>query len=247
MVEDCNEAQALLGGYALEALDAAEREFVKQHLPQCEGCRALLREYDDVAEGLLNIHASSMPPARVRAQILAMISAAGGAKSWAFLPRRISLAQALVTVVVVLLLVINASLLSQVSRLRTQLVTLTLQQQANQTGLAIASYPNTQIAQITGDGIGGTFVYDPDIRIAVAYIWGLEQLPSDQTYQAWLISPNGDRTSGGVIRPEEDSNFTMMIVESSQPISDFVGFGMTIEPEGGSSGPTGVKVLGAEL
>jgi anti-sigma-K factor RskA len=87
---------------------------------------------------------------------------------------------------------------------------------------------------ISGDGEYGTLVVD-----------GLPALDLDHQYQLWLIR-DGQRTSGGVfsVNPE---GYGALWITSPEPLSSYPAFGITIEPEGGSPGPTGEKVLGGSL
>jgi anti-sigma-K factor RskA len=64
-------------------------------------------------------------------------------------------------------------------------------------------------------------------------------------YQLWLIQ-DGKRTSGGVFSVDEQG-YGVLEVNAQQPLDSFPAFGVTIEPEGGSPGPTGIKVLGGDL
>ena len=84
------------------------------------------------------------------------------------------------------------------------------------------------------DGDHGTLVVD-----------SLAPLGQDQQYQLWLIQ-DGERTDGGVfsVNPE---GYGSLWVETPQPLSSYSAFGITIEPAGGSPGPTGDKVLGSAL
>jgi hypothetical protein len=236
-----------LAAYALDALDLQDLGPIEEHLSSCDDCQAILEEYKQIGEGLLHIPQTIKPPAGVRSRLIAAL---------ALEPEKPNLAHRLLELpwlrlgaigAFVALLTINITSFAQSRDLQQQVELLAAQQQSSQTGLALASYPNAKTAQIFGEKVGGTFVYDPGVRIAVAYIWGLDQLETDQIYQAWLISPDGSRTSGGLIQPETGSDFTVMVIDSPLPLSEFIGFGMTIEPAGGSSGPTGPKVLGAEL
>ena len=87
---------------------------------------------------------------------------------------------------------------------------------------------------ISGDGEYGTLAVD-----------GLAALDPDHQYQLWLIR-DGQRTSGGVfsVNPE---GYGALWISSPEPLSSYPAFGITIEPEGGSPGPTGDKVLGGSL
>jgi anti-sigma-K factor RskA len=119
--------------------------------------------------------------------------------------------------------------------------------QANQTAVALVSYPTSEAVRVVGDHAYGTFVYDPGLRVAVLYAWGLDPLPGGETYQAWLIDPSGGRSNAGVFQAAEGGRFTVFIVSASSPLQDFSGLGVTIEPPGGSPGPTGPRVLAADF
>jgi len=54
------------------------------------------------------------------------------------------------------------------------------------------------------------------------------------------------RTSGGVYSVN-DEGYGSLWVESNQPLFIHPAFGVTVEPAGGSSGATGIKVLGGEF
>ena len=62
-------------------------------------------------------------------------------------------------------------------------------------------------------------------------------------YQLWLIDRDGQRTSGAVFSVDADGYGTAT-VGSPLLLTSYVAFGVTIEPAGGSPGPTGQKVLG---
>ena len=73
----------------------------------------------------------------------------------------------------------------------------------------------------------------------------LDMLDSASQYQLWLIK-DGNRTSGGVFSVL-DNSYGVLVVNSSESLSVYDGFGVTIEPAGGSQGPTGSKVLGGNI
>jgi anti-sigma-K factor RskA len=247
MNEEHRQVLDLLSAYAIDALDPQDHDTVEQHLQDCEECQSVLVEYQQIGQGLLHLPKPQTPPASVRANLISMLATTPEKRPMIQRFTQFSLLRLGAIGAIAAMLMLNIGLFAQTRDLQDKIESLAAQQQYSQTGLALASYPNTEVAIITGDSVGGTFVYDPDIQIAVAYIWGLDQLPPDQSYQAWLVSPDGDRTSGGLVYPESDTDFTIFVVDSPLPLSDFVGFGVTIEPKGGSSGPTGPKVLGAEL
>jgi anti-sigma-K factor RskA len=82
-------------------------------------------------------------------------------------------------------------------------------------------------------------------RDASLTVAGLPPLPAEQQYQLWLIR-DGQRDSGAVFSVNTDGSATVP-VESERPLSEYGAFGITIEPAGGSPGPTGERVLGHNL
>lgn len=75
----CSHVRALAGAYALDALEAAEREAVERHLDVCPACRAFVAQHAEVAASLARLVPPEEPPAELRARILAE---ARGAPAW---------------------------------------------------------------------------------------------------------------------------------------------------------------------
>jgi anti-sigma-K factor RskA len=80
-------------------------------------------------------------------------------------------------------------------------------------------------------------------RIGTLIADHLEPLSPDQQYQLWLIE-NGDRLDGGVFDVGDDG-YGSLTVRAPEPLDSYA-FGVTIEPAGGSPGPTGPRVLASE-
>jgi anti-sigma-K factor RskA len=87
---------------------------------------------------------------------------------------------------------------------------------------------------ITGDGEYGTLVVD-----------NLQHLSLEQQYQLWLIR-DGKRTSGGVFSVSGEG-YAALEISAPMPLATYQSFGITVEPYGGSPGPTGERVLGGSL
>jgi type II secretory pathway pseudopilin PulG len=253
----CMEIEPLLPGYALGALDEEDHKRVVEHLPSCPRCQESLSSYLAVRDGLLLSQAPVHPPPRLRRKLAAATRPAG-AKGRFLGSVGLQLPALAGVAVLAVLLAVNLLVLAQNRRLireqQASLNQLTLEQsrliedlQANQTAVALVSYPTSAVARVQGENAYGTFVYDPDLKVAVLYAWGLDPLPDDETYQAWLIDGNGGRSSAGIFQASEGNRFTVFIVNASSPIGDFSSFGVTIEPPGGSSGPTGPRVLSADF
>ncbi|GAB4275988.1 MAG: anti-sigma factor [Candidatus Promineifilaceae bacterium] len=79
---------------------------------------------------------------------------------------------------------------------------------------------------------------------AVLTVTGLPALPPDKQYQLWLVQ-DGQRTNGGVFSVQADGTATLT-VSAPQALDFYDAFGVTVEPAGGSPGPTGSQVLGSQ-
>lgn len=234
-----------LAAYALDCLDEQETVLVSEHLAHCEACRRELISFQAVTDQLPLALPQVEPPGRVKAQLMARIEAASQpaqdspvAQPWwrkltsAF--QNVPPAWSMASLVLVLLLVASNLLLWQrVTDLRSS------QPPAGQMRLINLS-PTADAPGATGlivmsvNGEHGTLVVDH-----------LPALPKSSQYQLWLIR-DGKRTSGGVFSVSSEG-YGSLWVKSNQPLGSYTSFGITIEPAGGSPGPTGKRVLGANL
>lgn len=232
----------LLSAYALGCLDKAEAAQVEAHLVECETCRAELQAYRDIVDILPLAMTESKPPSSLKAEIMQRareIKKASDAPQrepwWERVTRFLrqgAPAWGLVSLVLILVLGANNLLLWQrVTRLekinQAQLLTVPLKGTE-------ASPGASGIIVISMDGEHGTLVVD-----------GLTNLDDSHQYQLWLIN-DGQRTDGGVFSVGK-RGYGYMYVSSPEPLASYSAFGITIEPTGGSPGPTGEKVLGGEL
>jgi anti-sigma-K factor RskA len=232
----------LLPAYALGCLDEDEAVWVKEHLAECLACQTELRVYQAVVDHLPLAVPAATPPAHVkqalvdRIQPREYIERAPAERSWqeriSIFTRRLSPVWSVVSLFLILILAAsNLVLWRQVSRLSNA------QEQAlrtiNLTGTDAAPGA-TGLLVISLNGQHGTLVVDE-----------LPDLNDQWEYQLWLIDPYGNRTSGGVFSVRE--GYGAVWVKSPQPLAHYAGFGVTVEPSGGSAAPTGKKVLGGDL
>lgn len=226
--------------YALGALDADESRALEAHLQSCAACQAELASYRRVSENLLLATPPHMPPPELRNRLQARLPKAQLAPkprfSW-------SLSQLGLAGAVALLLILNIFSFLQIRSLQSHQAQLTRQLETSQTALAMLSYPDTQTLYLEGSGIIGTLLLDKERNVALLTAWDLPQLQPDQTYQIWLIDPQGGRTSGGIFQPEPELPFTSATIFSAGSLANYVGIGVTVEPAGGSSQPTGERVF----
>jgi anti-sigma-K factor RskA len=229
----------LIPGYALGCLNEEEELQVTEHLASCDTCRIELGSYQRIVDELHEAAPAAEPPADLKQKILMGVQPKraaeqpeaaktawqrfwtrlqGGAPVWAYAS----------FVLVIILAASNLWMLQRVNRLEAtsqadfRVVNLAGTDKAPKaTGLLVLSH----------DGNMGTLVVD-----------SLPVLDEAHQYQLWLIK-DGKRTSGGVFSVTQDG-YGALAINSTQPLKEFPAFGITIEPTGGSTGPTGAKVMG---
>jgi len=229
----------LLPAYALDCLDDDELIVVSEHLADCAECRAELSRYQTVADQLALAVPETTPPPELKARLMRRIQPPlpRPRRSWwqsliALLQRPAPAWSLLAAMIIAALAIINLSLWQQVGQQRAtpqpgtmRLVTLTGTDAAPEA---------TGVIVISTDGRHGMLVVDC-----------LPPLDQAHQYQLWLIQ-NGERTSGAVFSVNEEG-YGATWISAPEPVLNYPAFGITIEPAGGSPGPTGDKVLGGSL
>lgn len=231
----------LIPAYALDSLDEQEHLLVAEHLVSCESCRAELAAYQDIVDDLPLGMAVSEPPTDLKDKILASARKrtapqheSVSASWWERFFRVFRGAPAWGMVSLVLILVLGASNLFLWGRLSTL-------EQTEHDGFISVHLDGTEAA-VSATGL---LVISPDGEYGTLVVDGLPYLDESQQYQLWLIE-DGQRTDGGVFSVSEEGYGTLLI-ESPRHLISYPQFGITIEPAGGSPGPTGEKVLGGQL
>ncbi len=242
-----HEFQDLLGAHVLGALSPAEHRRVDSHLQSCKGCQDIVASYQSVSEGLLHAADLKLPPKSLCRRLQRQIGQSTETPGWRRAVRRVPATAFGLALGLILLVSINIGILLQTQRLLDRGQDAAAQQRAGQAAMAIASYPSSRVASIEEDGLLGTFVYDPDLPVGVMYVWGLQPPSEDQAYQAWLVDPQGQRLSGGLLTFSEDPGFGWLLIEAPTTMSAFSSLGVTVEPAGGSPAPTGPRILGTDL
>jgi anti-sigma-K factor RskA len=231
-----------LSAYALGALEADELRALEAHLRTCDSCQAELVQYRAISDGLLAALPPRPPSAALRTRLQSQLPSAQKKSpprfrlTWSF--GRLALGGALA-----LLLLMNAFSFLQMRQIQKQQETLAQQVRTSQFALSMLAYPNTQAIPIAADNLSGSVLLDRERNTAALVMWHLPQLSENQTYQAWLIEPDGHRVSAGVFRPQADESYTTKPVYPKQDLSNFVGIGVTVEPAGGSEQPTGQRIF----
>jgi anti-sigma-K factor RskA len=229
-----------LPAYALDVLDEVEARQVEEHLETCGICQAELRSYRSVVAELPLAAPEVTPPPQLKANILSQISRPTALPQpkenwWQQLSRRLAFkspAWGMVSLgLIVLLGVSNLFLWRQLGSM----------QDAYQNTLATVPLSGSE----THPGAAGLLVISRDGEHGTLVVDGLPTLDDAHQYQLWLIH-DGQRTSGGVFSADEEGYGSLWIY-APEPLISYEGFGVTIEPAGGSPGPTGERVLGGQL
>lgn len=245
---DCSQIQDLLPLYALEALPADECTSVVLHVTECARCAAELADYFAVTETLAeNVPIVEAPPElekRIRAamalqaETMPRSSRWPGLGLWRWVP-----GAAIVTLAVLVLLLggLALRLNRELAQTRTEMVRLTEALVAQDTPpIRIVGEPDQAPAA------RGRFIYTEHSREGVLVVQGLPAPPDDRVYQLWLVRKDGGRDSGGLFRPDARGQAWLM-VQAPRPWSEYQAMGVTVEPAGGSPGPTGPRALRSDL
>lgn len=226
--------------YALGALNADESAALESHLTTCASCRTELAEYRSLSQCLLTAVPPKQPPAALRKRLQSRLPSAQrpSRPQWNFSFSRLAMGLA-----VLALLTLNLASFMQVRQIRAQQASLLNQVADTQAALALLSSPTLQLVAINGANVSGTLLLDRQNNQAVLIARNLPALTEDRVYQIWLVEPDEGRISAGLFRPESSGAYTTKVLSSAQPLTNFMGIGVTIEPAGGSDAPTGERVL----
>jgi len=217
-----------LPAYALDALNPEERQGVEEHVRACPTCQAELTAYLDALAALAQAVPAVEPPARLRQAVMEQVRPSRPSWPVALLSSA-RLAWSLAAVLLLVSLALGGALLLQ--SLQPEPATF-----RSVTLLGDAAAPDARgLMIISPDGSTGTLVVDD-----------LPPLPEDRQYQLWLIQPDGERASGGVFSVDADG-YGALVIEAPRPLAEYPRFGITVEPVGGSPGPTGPRVMAGEL
>jgi len=227
----------LMPAYALDCLEDDEMFRVAEHLAGCPACRARLADYQAVVDQLALAAPDATPSPGLKQRLMARAQPASAravqasAVPWrqrlAVFMQRAMPVWGVASLVLVLALAVSNLMLWQRVNQPAAMRTVAL----HGTGAAPKAMG---ILVISADGQEGALIVD-----------GLPPLDEAHQYQIWLIE-DGQRVSGGVFSVKADG-YGMLWVSAPWPLTSYKALGITIEPAGGSPGPTGDKVLGGSL
>lgn len=235
VIENTPHVLEILSDYVLDALSDEEICQVAAHLESCATCQAEYLQLLRVLEELPLALQQSEPPSRVKVSLMKAIHghklASDQSASHSFweqlrgiLGKRLFV---IGTAVMLLLMIANVWLWSQNRRLG---------QLASQPWQVV-----TLLSNETASGAMGELILDSRGESGTLLVDNLDALDSDYQYQVWLIR-NGERVSAGVFSVNQQG-YASMLIQASDPLTSYDSIGISVEPFGGSSGPTGARVL----
>ena len=230
----------LLPAYVLEALTDEETSRVAEHLASCQSCQAEYHDLQMVADEIPLALVQTAPPARVKEQLMRsvhsrLVKTAPSSlptSLWQrlaglFGPRLPAFGMALIA----LLALGNLLLWRQLS----------LTNQQTNTPMRVFALAGTN----DSPQAIGTLIMDQNGHYGTLVVDHLAALDSGHQYQVWL-NRDGERISAGLFSVNYEG-YASLELHAPLPLIDYGTIGISVEPAGGSPGPTGAKVLGGDL
>ena len=218
----------LTAGYALDALEPAERDAFERHLPGCEQCQEELASFWEVTSALASAADGPAPSPALRERILADAAAEKQTVVPLESRRRLSPAFASVTAIAAAaalgLGIYSVSLNGTLDDTRAAL--------SLQRGLtSVLADPSAEtVALAAGDGS----VLVANGGDAVLVLDRIEPLPAGKTLQSWVIGADQKPLSAGTFQPT--GSHAVFRLERQVPAGGVVA--VTIENDGGATTPT---------
>jgi anti-sigma-K factor RskA len=224
MSQSHEQLKSLVAPYVLGAVPADEEPVIRAHLLTCDECTAEADDYSVVTARLALAAEPVTLPAGFADRVVK--EAKRGRAKHSAPARRGRIFAALGAAAVVALtavlafgLIVSRDDLAVERRIVSGLL-------RTEEGLRLAS-EDTVGAVLPTDG-GSLFVVE-----------GLEDIPEDRTYQLWFLEGDNPPVSAGTFEVEDGR----AILKSDESVKEFSGAAVTVEPEGGSPGPTTDPVL----
>lgn len=228
------EIQNLIPAFALGCLDEDEAVQLAEHCAICPSCRAELAGYQDTVSQLALAAPLVEPAPQMQQRLTERVRSIAGVAT----PRPSNRWQTML-----------AGLKQSVPMWGAVVVLLLVGMGLEYMWLATPALEPMQVIELThtqaAPDASGVMVVSSDGEYGTVIVENLPELSVDQQYQLWLIA-NGQRTSGAVFSVDEHG-YRAVEVEAVHHLTEYGSFGITIEPAGGSPGPTGSKVLGGNF
>ncbi len=240
-----DDIHTLSGAYAVDAVDDLERARFEQHLAVCPECRDEVESLRSAAIELSHL-ADTMPPARLREQVLQNITAvrplpprlrdetAARIDEHVASPSTPAVARArsrwstqwVAAAAAVVLLGGGAAAVTRPWDRPSQ-------GQLTVAERVLDASDKQTTAQTFPGGASATLVRSKEVGRAVLITHNMPNAPTGKVYQLWLQNDQGAMTPAGLMPPQSDQT---VVLDGNAATAK--GAGITVEPAGGSSAPT---------
>jgi anti-sigma-K factor RskA len=235
------------GAYALDALPAGDVAAFEQAMEADPTLRAETESLQATA-ARLGMAGAEPAPAYLRERVMAQVEGTrqdvprAGSDS-VVVPLRPRRSLRLLSAAAALLAVVALGLSGWVIGLRQENTSLSAAGAAV-TRVLTAPDSRTVSGTLEGQTGRGAVIFSPSAGSAVFVGDELSSLPTDRTYQLWLIGSDGSATSAGTFTSGTDGRAAVTL---SGPLGTAAAVGLTVEPSGGSTQPTTQPVLALPL
>src|SRR5918998_284944 len=227
MEVDHQKLKDVIGAYVLGALPPEEASSFRSHVATCDECSADAAHLSRAVEELSLTVEPADPPAGFSQRVMDRVArerpgtttTRARTRPWNRLAL-LSTAAAVALAVVLGVIALDARQTADANRR----VAAALLESAD--GVSLSGRPGV-LAKVLTTGSGTVFVAT-----------GMEDPPSDRTYQLWLFE-EGSPVSAGTFDPSEG----VAIVRTSRSSESIEGAAVTVEPRGGSRSPTTQPVM----
>lgn len=225
----------VLPAYALKCLDPEEFDQVHQHVANCAVCMTEVAQFEQTLAALSHAVPLAEPSPTLKSELLLSLRPK---RSFAWFNQLVNRWPRLVP---------SLGLASLVFAIVFGITCLILMQEPGR--FNDQDFYRVQLARFQGTAAmpeaNGILLVSADDKQGILVVSALRPLDQTEQYQLWLIK-DGQRTSGGVfsVNPNGEGQMT---IDAQESLASYDAFGVTIEPYGGSHGPTGPKVLGGMM
>lgn len=223
MTDSRDDATARAASYAVGALTAAERRELEHDVRRSPRLASEVREFTETAAMLGLATEPVAPGPSLRESILGAVEATPQASRvvrgpWLSRPAAVFLGAAAPAVLAV----------------AGTVVALEVTRPASTFEQIVAADDYERVVHEMDDGSSVTALWSISLARAALFVKGMDDLPTNRTYQAWVIDGEGHAAPAGTFVPH-DGEASLTLDAEMVPGA---AIGITIEPTGGSPAPT---------
>ena len=259
--ERAHPIEELLPAYALNALEPAEREQVEAHLAECQHCSVLLAEHLAVTAALAQGHELVAPSLALRDRVLgspedpaaAARQSVSGQWRLAWTGRAPRLMWGAAAALVLTVAGLTAAVVAQqqrIERVDDQADQVQVQLQEQRDAAYWAAQPGVSTVAMQGTGDPPTpramLMVNADHTAALLITLDLPPLPRRKAYQFWLVERDGTPVAAALFSVDKNG-YAHVLIRMPDEMSEYEAVKISLEPEVGSTAPSGDEVMGVKL